>query len=122
MWGWTKLAAVASPRVPVMRKGQRSRSPAILQRAVPVAPLGNWRSASSHSSTPGVAGTLAAAGRDEAGWAAGPGGEDAVGVEGVAAEVHEGAAGQLERPAGVAVGGGGDDGGDLDPPQLPELA
>src|SRR4029450_5982166 len=56
------------------------------------------------------------------GGPAGPGREDAVGVEGVAAEVHEGAAGQLQRPAGVAVGGGGNDGAGLDPPQLPELA
>src|SRR4029453_17473174 len=101
-----------------MRKGQRSRAPAMLQRAVPVAPLGNWRSASSHSSTPGWPARSPPRAETRRGGAGGRGGEDARGVEGVAAGVQGGAAGQVERPAGVAVGGGGDDGVGLAPPQL----
>jgi hypothetical protein len=45
-----------------------------------------------------------------------------VGVEAVAAQVHQRAAGQLQRPAWVIVGGGGDDQVDLDLTELAQLA
>jgi hypothetical protein len=54
IWGSTKFGAVASPREPVIRMLISSPSYAMWQRAEPVAPPGNSRSASSHSSAPGA--------------------------------------------------------------------
>ena len=45
---------VASPRDPSTRSVISKRGWAMLQRTAPVAPDGNRRSASSHSSTPGA--------------------------------------------------------------------
>ena len=74
----------------------------MLHRTVPVAPDGNRRSASSHSSTPGAPAFLRP-GVDQLRLAAGPAAQRAVGVQAVAAEVHQRAAGEVERPARVAV-------------------
>jgi hypothetical protein len=69
-----------------------------------------------------MAGPVAAAGGDHPGRAAGPGGQHPVGMQAVAAQVHQRAAGQLQRPARVVVGGGRDDHVDLDAAQLAQLA
>jgi hypothetical protein len=50
--GWTKFIAVAVARLPMTRQVISHRSAAMLQRAEPVIPDENARSACSHSSTP----------------------------------------------------------------------
>ena len=70
----------------------------------------------------GSAGAFGARGVDQAGLAAGEVAEDALGVQRVAAEVHQGSAGQLERPSRVVRRGCGHEHGALDVSQRAQLA
>ena len=113
---------VASPRDPSTRSVISNRGWAMLQRTaagragrepqVGVQPLVDA----------GCTGAFLRPGVDQVGLAAGQATQHAVGVQPVAAEVHQGSAGEVERPARVAVVRLGHGDQRLDVLQLAQLA
>ncbi len=94
---------VASPRVPSTRSVISNRGWAMLQRTAAGRPGREAQVGLQPLVDPGRAGAFLRAGVDQLRLAAGPAAQRAVGVQPVAAEVHQRAAGEVERPARVAV-------------------